>query len=165
MEFTEGMVLKVDALQPNGAVMGWIDGNYLSVSVHETNFISWFEENYADRYVLEPVIFDDLYGQTRARYSLGTEEGDSAFWAELHIWLHQNYDSVSLVVGENSLVFYWIPKEDAPINFTIEAREIGRKYITLRNKYGSRENYAACEIRDPSSEQVLGASSIFIPRY
>ena len=165
MEFTQGMVIKVDALTSNGEVLGWIDGNYLSLSVHETNFVSWFEETYEERYELEPVIFDDLKRFSRVRFRLGTAEGDAEFWSEMRIWCHQNYGSVSLEIGEENLLFKWLPKEDVPIDYEMEAREIARKYLTLRNKFGSPENFAACEIRHPVTDEFLGSSSMFIPRF
>lgn len=164
MEFTRGMILQVDALTSNGEVLGWIDGNYLSLSVHETNFVSWFEENYEGRYDLEPVIFDDLKRFSRVRLRLGTAEGDAEFWSEMRIWCHQNYGSISLEVGEENLLFKWLPKEDVPIDYEMEARLIARKYLTLCNKFGSPDNFAACEIRHPVTDEFLGSSSMFIPR-
>lgn len=165
MEFSKGMPIHVDALTSNGEVLGKIDGNYLSLSVHETDFVSWFEGKYSDRYVLEDIVFDDLSRSSRARFRLGTEQGDAEFWSEMRIWCHQNYDSVSLEIGEDSLIFRWLPREDVEINYDAEAREIARKYLTLRNKFGSPENFAACEIRHPVTDEFLGSSSMFIPRF
>lgn len=165
MEFSEGMPIKVDALRPNGEVLGWIGGNFLSLSVHETDFVSWFEQSYADRFELEPVVFDDLRRFNRARYPLGTERGDTDFWSEMRIWCYQNYESVALEVAQDTLIFRWSPREDVPINYEVEAREIARQYLTLVHKFGGACNYAACEIRDPISDAVLGSSSVFIPRY
>lgn len=165
MEFSEGMTLKVDALTSNGEAIGWIDGNYLSLSVHETNFVRWFEETHNERYELEPVFFDDLERYSRVRFRLGTKKGNAEFWSEMHIWCHRNYGSVSLEVGEESLLFRWLPEEDVEINYEAEARVIARKYLTLRNKYGSSENFASCQIQNPITDEFLGSSSIFIPRF
>lgn len=165
MEFSEGMTIEVEALTANGEVLGRIDGNYLSLSVHETTFVSWFEESYEGRYELEAVVFDDLKRFSRVRFRLGTEQGDAEFWSEIRIWCHKNYGSVSLEIGEDNLVFKWLPEEDVPIDFGYEAREIARKYLMLRNKFGSPENFAACEIRHPVTDEFLGSSSMFIPRF
>jgi len=163
MEFSKDTPLVVDALRSNGEVFCVINGNYLSLSVHETNFVSWFETTYAERYRLEPIVFDDRRNMERPRHRLGTPEGDAAFWAEIRIWCQQNYDSVSLKIEDDNLVFRWLPKEDAPIDFNDEAREIARNFLIKRDKYGGNDNYAACEIRDPVTDALMGASSMFIP--
>lgn len=165
MEFTEGMVIEVDALTSNGEVLGMIEGNYLSLSVHQTTFVSWFEENYEGKYELEPVVFDDLKRFSRVRFRIGTEQGDAEFWSEMRIWCHQNYDSISLEIGEDNLVFKWLPEESVPIDYSLEAREIARKYLILRHKFGSPENFAACKIMHPVTGEFLGSSSMFIPRF
>lgn len=165
MEFSEGMIIEVDSFTSNGEVLGRIDGNYLSLSVHETTFVSWFEENYEGKYELEPIVFDDLKRFSRVRFRLGTDQGDAQFWSEMRIWCHQNYGSVSLEIGEDNLTFKWLPEEEVPIDYSLEAREIARKYLNLRNKFGSPENFAACEIRHPATDEFLGSSSMFIPRF
>ncbi len=165
MQFSEGMIIAVEALTSNGEVLGRIGGNYLSLSVHETTFVNWFEEKYEGKYELEPVVFDDLKRFSRVRFRLGTERGDAEFWSEMRIWCHQNYGSVSLDIGEDNLVFKWWPKEDVRVDYGAEAREIARRYLILRNKFGSPENFAACEIRHPITDEFLGSSSIFIPRF
>jgi hypothetical protein len=96
---------------------------------------------------------------------LGTDQGDAQFWSEMRIWCHQNYGSVSLEIGEDNLTFKWLPEEEVPIDYSLEAREIARKYLNLRNKFGSPENFAACEIRHPATDEFLGSSSMFIPRF
>lgn len=163
MEFPRGRPITVDALMPTGEIFCQIDGNYLSLSVYETDFYGWFKETHGARYDIQPVTVD--FGRhATVRHKLGTPEGEAAFWAEMRIWCQQNYESVSLKVEADHLVFAWLPKEDAPINYAFEAREIARSYLMKRAKYGGRENYAACEIRHPVTQELLGASSIFIPR-
>jgi hypothetical protein len=163
MEFPKGRSVKVDALLSSGEVYCQVDGNYLSLSVYETDFYGWFKQTHGARYDLEQVVVD--FGtRASAPYRLGTPEGDAAFWAEIRIWCQQNYDSVSLKQGADSLEFAWLPKEEAPIDFAFEARELARHYLLIRAKYGSRENYASCEIRHPTTGELLGASAIFIPR-
>jgi len=163
MEFLKGVPIQVDALIPSGEIFCQIDGNYLSLSVYETDFYGWFKDKYGERYDLQSVIVD-MGTKATTRHRLGTPEGETDFWAEMRIWCHQNYGSVSLKVEEDSLVFLWLPKEDVPINFPAEAREIARNYLLKRAKYGGKENYAACEIRDPVTHELRGAGSIFIPR-
>jgi len=163
MEFPKGVSIKVDGLSAGGEIFCQIDGNYLSLSVYETDFYGWFKANYGERYDVQPVVVD-MGTKASSRYRLGTEKGEAAFWAEMRIWCHQNYEAVTLTVEEDTLVFLWLPKEDAPIDFSVEAREIARQFLLKRAKYGGRENYAACEIRHPVTDELLGASSIFIPR-
>ncbi|MGZ0657660.1 hypothetical protein ACWPKO_01530 [Coraliomargarita sp. W4R53] len=163
MEFPKGVLIKVDGLSAGGEIFCQIDGNYLSLSVYETDFYGWFKANYGERYDVQPVVVD-MGTKASSRYRLGTEKGEAAFWAEMRIWCHQNYEAVTLTVEEDTLVFFWLPKEDAPIDFPVEAREIARQFLLKRAKYGGRENYAACEIRHPITDELLGASSIFIPR-
>jgi hypothetical protein len=163
MEFPKGRSVEVDAILSTGEVYCQIDGNYLSLSVYETDFYGWFKQTHGQQYDLEQVVVD-LGTRSNARYKLGTAEGDAAFWAEIRIWCQQNYESVSLKQGEDGLEFAWLPKEEVPIDFPSEAREIARNYLLIRAKYGSRENYASCEIRHPTTGELLGASAIFIPR-
>ena len=163
MEFAKGLPILVDSLSAGGEIFCRIDGNYLSLSVYETDFYGWFKQKYGDRYDVQPVVVD-MGTKATSRYRLGTEKGEAAFWAEMRIWCHQNYEAVTLIVGEDGLVFMWLPKEDAPIDFALEAREVARQFLLKRAKYGGRENYAACEIRNPVTNELLGESSIFIPR-
>lgn len=55
-------------------------------------------------------------------------------------------------------------KKNTPIDSPDEAPDIARQYLLKRSKYGGRDNYAACEIRHPVTDKLLGASAIFIPR-
>ncbi len=163
MKFPRGRQLRVNALMPGGEIYCQIDGNHLSLSVYETDFYGWFKQTHGADYKIQPIVVD-FVSQATVRHKLGTPKGDAAFWAEMRIWCQQNYDSVLLKVGEDRLIFAWLPKEDVPINFPAEAREIARNYLLKRAKYGGHENYAACEIRHPITGELLGASSIFIPR-
>lgn len=163
MEFVKGSKFIVDSLMPTGEILGRIGGTYLSLSVYETDFYGWFKGEYSERFEIQPVVVDFKAGK-KSRLLLGTAEGDAAFWAEMRLWCHQNYDSVTLKVEEDTLVFIWMPKEDVPIDFTIEAREIARQYLLKQAAYGGTDNYAACEIRDPVTNELRGESSIFIPR-
>lgn len=164
MEFASGVSFRVDDLKPNGEIYGRVEGNYLSLSVLETDFEEWFSTNYGERYDLQLEVTDRVFRRSGAPHKLGTAEGDATFWAEMRIWCHQNYDSISLEIGEDSLVFRWLPTEEVPINFQGEAREICRVYLMKRATLGGNENYAACEIRHPVTNELLGSSSIFIPR-
>lgn len=164
MQFSSGMPLKVDALGKSGEVFGWIDGNYLSLSIEETNFEDWFRSEYAERYQLQPIQVEPVLAEGAARHQVGTKQGDAEFWTEMRIWCDRNYDSISLDIQEDTLVFRWLPNEDVPIDYALEAREIARNFLLMRAARGSNENYASCEIRHPVTDELLGASSIFIPR-
>lgn len=165
MQFSSGMTLDVDGLGAKGEVFGWIDGNYLSLSVEETNFEAWFRSTHGERYNLLPVEAKPASPQLAVRHAVGTREGDAEFWTEMRIWCDRNYDSISLEVKEDTLVFRWLPREESSyIDFSMEAREIARNFLLKRAARGSNENYAACEIRHPVTDELLGASSIFIPR-
>lgn len=162
MEFTEGAVIEVHALKAPTEVYCSINGNFISLSIAETNFTEWFTNKYAERYALLAIPQNDESGIQKN--VLDSAEGKATFWSEIRIWCHQNYESISLEIGEDQLTFRWLPKEDAPIDFQLEAREIARKYLLTRSKLGGTENYAACEIRHPTTDELLGSSSIFIPR-
>jgi hypothetical protein len=163
MKFPRGRTVQVVTIMQNGEVLCEMDGNFLNLSVYETDFYGWFKKVYGDFYELPPVTveFESLQ---QSRYSIGTKEGESAFWAEIREWCLKNYDSPLLNAEEDGLVFYWAPKEKVPINFADEAREIARQYLLRRAKYGSRENFAPCEIKNPKTRETLGTSSLFIPR-
>ena len=163
MKFPRGRTVQVESLMRNGEILCLIDGNYLSLSVYETDFYGWFKEKHGASYQLLPVTVD-FGSSAKVRHKLGTPQGDAAFWAEMREWCYRNYDSPSLVAEEHGLVFKWVPKEKVPINFVDEAREIARQYLLRRAKYGGRENYAPCEIRNPVTGEFLGAAAIFIPR-
>ncbi len=163
-QFSSGMELKVDGLSAKGEVFGTIDGNYLNFTIEETNFEEWFRTTYADRYVLLPIEIEPVSSGATARHKVGTPEGDADFWREMRIWCDRNYDSISLKIEDDTLVFRWLPQEEVPIDYAMEAREIARTFLMKRSALGSNENYAACEIRHPVSGELLGTSSIFIPR-
>lgn len=163
MEFIEGTEVEVVALKEPSEIYCLINNNPLSLSVNETNFVEWFTEKYADRYELEAIVPDNLNAEETVP-KLGTPEGEADYLTQMRLWCHRNYGSISLEIGEDTLIFKWLPKEDAPINYQMEAREIAHKYLLLRAELGGIENYAACEIRDPTSNELMGASSIFIPR-
>jgi hypothetical protein len=162
MEFVEGATVEVHALKTPAEVYCSINENFISLSIHDTNFSEWFTEKYADRYVMLPIPeTEDIRIQSHA---LDTSEGEARFWTEMRLWCHKNYESISLKIDDDQLIFRWLPKEDAPIDFQLEAREIARTYLLIRAKLGGTENYAACEIRHPTTDELLGSSSIFIPR-
>ena len=163
MEFTKDSDIEVIALKAPSDVYCSINGNFLSLSVNETKFAEWFTEKYADRYVLEAIAPDAL-NANEATTDLSTPEGEKTYLNQMRLWCHKNYESISLEIGEDALIFKWLPKEDAPIDYQLEAREIARKYLLLRAELGGTENYAACEIRDPVTNELLGAGSVFIPR-
>lgn len=163
MEFKEGLEFEVIALKGPSEVYCSINGNFLSLSADETNFSEWFENKYSDRYKLQPSNLSAMKELSDAA-TLDTEEGQKHYLSQMRIWCHQNYESIGLEIQEHTLVFKWLPKEDAPVSYQLEAREIARKYLILRSELGGQENYAACEIRHPVTDELLGASSIFIPR-
>lgn|GEM_PF-830473 len=164
MQFSRGMTVDVDGLGPKGEVFGWIDGNFLSLSVAETNFEAWFRSTHGERYNLLPVEAEPGRSDPTVRHQIGTPAGDAEFWTEMRIWCARNYDSISLEIKEDTLVFRWLPKEATYIDYPMEAREIARNFLLKRAARGGNENYAACEIRHPVTDELLGASSIFIPR-
>ena len=163
MEFNAGAEIKVHALRAPAEVDCSINGNFISLSINKTNFTDWFTQNHSERYRLKPMT-EAIGAEATKSYSLDSAEGDATFWAEMRIWCHRNYDSISLEIGEEQLTFNWLPREDAPINFQMEAREIARTYLLIRSRLGGNENYAACKILHPTTGEQLGSSSIFIPR-
>ncbi|MGJ8654232.1 MAG: hypothetical protein ACSHX8_13315 [Opitutaceae bacterium] len=163
MEFSEDSTVTVQSLKAPAEIFGSVNGNFISLSVDETDFVEWFTEEYAERHVLQPIAQNDDK-ESDSIPDIDTPEGEKAFWSEMRIWCHQNYESISLEVGEEGLTFKWLPREDAPINYQLEARTIARTYLLKRAKYGGTDNFATCEIKHPTTDELLGASSMFIPR-
>ena len=165
VEFTADSPIEVDSISPSGEVFGTVNSNYLSLSASETNLSEWFETAYGKIYSLQTnATATNPLEEPEAVKSLKTKEGQTEFWQDIKVWCYMNYESASISAEENSLVFKWLPKEDAPIDFRMEAREIARFYLLKRAERGGHENYAACEIRHPRTGELLGSGSIFIPR-
>lgn len=163
MEFTADSEVEVVALTAPSDIYCIINGNHLSLAHEETNFTEWFAEKYAGRYELQTT---DSTASTieDSTPDINTPEGKAEYTTQVRLWCHLNYDSISLEIGEDALIFKWLPKEETQVNYVFEARQIARQYLLLRAELGGNENYAACEIRDPVTNELLGASSIFIPR-
>ncbi len=164
MEFTPDSQVKVRALEIPGEVLCSINGNDLSLAVKETNFKEWFQSNYGERYQLRALPDSTDQAVNTASAQLGTAETNSDFLQEMYTWCEQNYESSTLIIGKDTLVFKWQPSERASVDFNMEAREISRAYLLKRAAYGSNENYANCEIRSPATNKLLGSAAIFIPR-
>ena len=164
LEFNPDMRLTVETLGANGEIIGTINGNYLRVSMEQTNFLSWFESTHGERFNLKSMPYEPEEADADSQPSLDTPEGEAAFWTDLRIWCKRNYGSISIEITENTLVFRWFQRDDIKVNYEAEARLIAEQYLKLRNKYGSNENYAPCEIRHPETNKLLGASSIFMPQ-
>jgi hypothetical protein len=164
MEFTPESRMEVVSLNDSGEVAGTINGNSLTILLQNTNFAKWFETTHGDRFKLQPItpVPEAEYPETAPPLSAPGE--NATFWADLRIWCKQNYDSVSIEVGEDAIVFRWAQKDLTTADYNMEARTIAEKYLRLRIKGGSEENYAACEIRHPDTDALLGASSIFMPQ-
>lgn len=163
MEFKEGLTVEVVALKAPDEIYCSVNGNFLSLSIEETNFFEWFRQGHGDRYKLKPFMRKPEKTNPGG-VDLNTDKGEAYYLTQMRIWLHQNYDSISIEARPDTLVFKWLPNESVPIDFGMEAREIARKYLLLRSELGGRENYAACEIRHPITDELLGASSIYVPR-
>jgi hypothetical protein len=164
LEFTPDMRLTVTSLEANGEVNGISNGNNISVHVQQTNLSEWFESAHGERFKLEPLPSQPEEAGADAGPRVGTPEGETAFWTDFQIWCKRNYDSISVEVAQNTLIFRWFQRADIETNYAAEARLIAEQYLKLRKEYGSDENYAPCEIRHPETDELLGSSSIFMPQ-
>ncbi len=165
IEFLKGSIVEVQALKMPSEVVGILNGNYLSLTLSETNFEDWFRMQYSEYYDLK---IDDLRvpeAVTVLLSDIDTAEGYKVFWRDLQYWCYVNYDTAQLTIEEDTLTFEWLPKENVPVDFRAEAREIARKYLLKKAEFGGEENYAACQIIHPDSGEQLGASFTFIPRF
>lgn len=165
VEFNSDSVITVKEINSSGEILGTVNSNFLSLAPYETNLLEWLDATYGDSYQfdLDPNQRLSLPGDGNLP-NLSTEEGQTDFWSEMRIWCYRNYESASISQGEDNLIFKWLPKENSPIDFQLEAREIARFYLLQRAARGGHENYAGCEIRDPHTNELLGSAAIFIPR-
>ena len=164
LKFTPDMRMEVDSLNADGEVDGSVNGTDLTLSLKNTNFIEWFESNHGERLNLMPIPSAEGPKDSDTLPRIGTPEGETAFQTDLLIWCKRNYDSVLIEVGADALVFYWEQENLKTADYEAVAREIAASYLKLRAKYGSDENYAACEVRHPETKRLLGTDSVFKPQ-
>jgi len=164
MEFDTDTEIEVESISPNGEVLGAVNNYFLSLSADQTDLFAWFASNHSDTYHLTNATTATPPSTEEDLASIDTKEGNADFWSEMRIWCYKNYGAASIMALEDNLVFKWQPKENVPINFQYEAREIARHYLLKRAERGSKENYASCEIRHPGTGELLGSAGIFIPR-
>lgn len=164
MEFTPESRLEVVSLTDNAEVVGTISGNSLTILLQNTDFTEWFETTHGDRFNLQPMPPVPETQELKTAPLVSASGAGDPFWTDLRIWCKQNYDSVLIEIGEDNIIFRWSQKDLTTADYNMEARTIAEKYLRLRIRDGSDENYAACEIRHPDTDELLGASSVFMPQ-
>lgn len=160
MRFVAGQTIQVESILRSAEIIGSVDGNYLSIPVGKTNLQQWFAEKYAKTHTLRipesmPSNFDSVEGQDGAH--------QVSLINDMRRWCYINFGACSFTITDDALVLRWLPQEDVPINFRAEAREVARKYLQFQAERGEVDNYAPCEIYHPSTGELLGAGSFFIP--
>ena len=160
LEFAPGEILRVESLFGSRQIRGRVNENHLNISVSQTNLEEWFEQEYGSDYILDlaeeskPAV--DV---SKLRHAVSREE----ILAEMRYWCYTTFGpSISFDIGEDSLVLKWLPNEDWPIDFRAEARAVARQYLVTQAAMGGKDNYAACEIRHPRTNELLGAGSVYI---
>lgn len=162
MVFESGQKITVSAITDEGQIIGSINSNEISISYEATNLASWFDEKYGQNQALAlPSIPASL---SNGPTTEPENNSDQELLYRMRLWAVTNYDTPLFELTDNAIVLKWSPKEEAEIDFRLEAREIARKYLMLGADLGTGENYANCEIRDPATNELLGSNGIFIPK-
>lgn len=164
IEFAPGTIVQVQALKSPAHVECTLGSNFTTIPVNETDFAEWFTAKYSEKYALQPIPeVDNANDFMVATFTRG--EREKAVWNQMNIWCHQNYESIALTLDTDKLIFKWNATNDKYVDYSFEAREIARKFLQLRSELGKTDdNYAACEIRHPRTDELLGSGAIFIPQ-
>lgn len=160
LKFPAGAIIKIDSLRTPAAINGYIEGNYLSIPVSQTNFVDWFNQTYQKTYVTHAPIFannapaqNDILNNNHTQWTIQSQ---------LLYWLQRNYGDCRIEITENTLEVHWNPKTDVAIDYRAEAREISHQYLMLQAEKGGQDNYASCEIYYTPTGQLMGTGSIFV---
>jgi hypothetical protein len=160
MRFVPGKTIQVESILHSSEIIGSVDGNFLTIPVGKTNLLKWFEDKYAATHTMRlPEFTPPNFDSDEA----GEDEYKVSLIDEMRRWCYINLGDCSFEITEDALILRWLPKEDVPINFRAEAREVVRKYLQFQSERGGGDNYAPCEIYHPTTGELLGASSFFIP--
>lgn len=164
IEFAPGTVVQVQALKSPAHVECTLGNNFTTIPVYETDFAEWFTDRYSEKYTLQPIPkVDNTNDFERATFT--RDEREKAVWNQMNIWCHKNYDSIALTLDTDKLIFKWHATSDSYVDYSYEAREIARKFLQLRSELGKTDdNYAACEIHHPRTDELLGSGAVFIPQ-
>lgn len=159
LSFPAGTPFTVDSLRKTQALNGYIEGNYLSIPVSQTDFVAWFNQRFDKSYVTEAPI--------EQAFTAANNLDDSHVQWDIHTqllyWLQRNYGDCRIEIGENTLVMHWKPQTEVEIDYRFEAREVSHRYLMLQAEKGGSDNYASCEIYYTPTGELLGTGSIFVP--
>jgi hypothetical protein len=161
MRFVSGQILEVETILASQQVVGSVEGNYLIVPVQKTSLMPWFQDRYRGTYFMRyPGVarVEDTATVDDGRFHVDLLEG-------MRKWCYRNFGDCTFEITDDALVLRWRPKEDAPIDYRVEARAIAREYLQRQAERGATDNYAPCEIYDLSSGRLLGIGSFYIPSF
>lgn len=159
MIFSPGKTIDVFELNIDGRVLGSINENTVYIPVTATDLEAWFDGKDEEYDVLT---IPDAPEPVKRATDL-SQEKENELISRLRTWTLKHYDSHELKIGEDNLILRWTPREQAEINFRVEARAVARKYLMLCSELGRDDNYASCKILSRSKGDFLGSSGIFIP--
>lgn len=160
MSFVPGQTLVVETILDSKEIVGSVDGNYLIVPAEKTSLMPWFHDKYRGTYFMRypGVMASAEVPVDDGRFHVDLLEG-------LRKWCYINFGDCTFDITDEALVLRWRPKEEASINYRLEASMLAREYLKRQAVLGSTDNYAPCEIYDLSTGRLLGIGSFFIPSF
>jgi hypothetical protein len=161
MIFAPGQVIEVIEITGDGRVLGSINDNEVFIPASATNLASWFAGKHGE---FDELIMHEGTAPVVSGHPLGDDAADKDLLTQLRMWTLSNYDTHAIEITPDTLILRWTPREEAEIDFRLEAREVARKYLLLGAEMGRMDNYANCEIRDRSTGELRGSNGIFIPK-
>lgn len=161
MIFRPGQTMEVYEVTGDGRVLGSINQNEVFIPATATNLAAWFQATHGE---FDELIMPEGPVTVVSGHSEGDAAADQDLLTQLRIWTLSNYDTHMIEITPDTLILRWTPREEAEIDFRLEAREVARKYLMLGAERGRTDNYANCEIRDRSTGELRGSNGIFIPK-
>lgn len=160
LEFSPGQILRVESLLASGQIRGRVNDNHLNLSVDQTNLGQWFEQTYRGDYILELAAGSDWGPEVVGHQKAPSPE---EILAEMRYWCYRTFGpSIDFDITDDSLVLKWMPDGNMSLDLRAEARAVARQYLLAQAAMGGRDNYAACEIRHPRTDELLGSGSVYI---
>lgn len=162
LDFIPGSVINVYDISDPELISGTISTMDINITIPatHTNLEEWFADFYEGKLELIP-----LTGES-AQPVLAENTDDfpkKSFMSDFKKWCYLYYESIDIEVTKDTLIFRWQMMDSGPVNYRSEARKIAYNYLNLQKQSGGGDNWAACEIRHPETDLVLGRASVFVP--
>ncbi|WOO41721.1 hypothetical protein [Rubellicoccus peritrichatus] len=160
IDLVRGSTIRVESLSNPELISGVIADINVTIPASHTNLEAWFQDYYQGKLELIPL--------SRNRSEVLQEDAESSFsesefLSDFKKWCYLYYESVDFELAEDTLIFRWSMKDSGLVNYRDEARRFARNYLNQQRSFGGLDNWAACEIRHPETDLVLGRASVFMP--